>query len=210
MLKTILLRHAETLQNFEQRYISSSDPVLSKFGKISAEQKAQTMFDEINPVTMSKFEILVSPALRCRETASFFEKKFETEATVVEELREVDFGVLEGLSRTELLSPDHSLHDEFSRWRDPIDHVRPTGSETFDPILMRCKRVVRILEERPQPRIIISHGVFSRCLACFLCFGQNVKLYRSFSLGLLGQTTIEEYQEHVRIVDLKQFSQDRS
>ncbi|MDR3069640.1 MAG: histidine phosphatase family protein [Propionibacteriaceae bacterium] len=93
-VRVIIIRHGKTKWNEIHKYLGSTDLPLSEMGR----GQARTLFDTH---TLPKPDVLfVSPKIRCRETAQILFPGIEQ--VVVDDLREVDFGVFEGRSHTEM------------------------------------------------------------------------------------------------------------
>ena len=90
-MKVILLRHGETAGNAMKRYIGATDEPLSTAGREAALAV---------PPDRTVGAVFVSPLLRARETASLLFPA--ARQYIVPDLREMDFGVFENRSYTEM------------------------------------------------------------------------------------------------------------
>lgn len=93
----VLVRHCASVHNLNQILEGSLDSGLSPFGF----QQARAIARVLKPVELST--ICSSPARRAVETARAIAESRCIDYSVVEELRERDFGPFEGLTRSELL-----------------------------------------------------------------------------------------------------------
>ena len=102
-MEIILLRHGRTAGNLEKRYIGGrTDEPLCEEGVAAA--KASGTFRDVKTV-------YISPMLRARQTAEIIFP--DAELKVLDDLREMDFGVFEGRS------PDEMENDPvYRRWVD--------------------------------------------------------------------------------------------
>ncbi len=91
-MELILVRHSITQGNLEKRFIGVTDVPLAPQGEELARESA--------PLMPSVEHLYVSPMLRCRQTASLLWPT--AEQTVVDNLRETDFGPFEGKNHLEL------------------------------------------------------------------------------------------------------------
>jgi probable phosphoglycerate mutase len=78
------------------------------------------------------------------------------QAEVVEDLREWDYGELEGLTRAEI----EASHPGWLLWRDGCP-----GGERPDDVVARARRVVARLRAEPGPTLVVAHGHLLRTLA---------------------------------------------
>ncbi len=91
-MEVILARHSITQGNLEKRFVGRMDVPICAQGEALA---------RINAPLMPKVEHLyISPMLRCRQTAALLWPGLDW--TVIDELRETDFGIFEGKNHAEL------------------------------------------------------------------------------------------------------------
>ena len=86
MNPVLLIRHGATAGNLKKRYIGRTDQPLCAAG----EAQLRRLADDLPPCD----HLFCSPLLRCRQTAQLLWPGVEQ--TVVDELRETDFGPFEG------------------------------------------------------------------------------------------------------------------
>ena len=103
MKQVLLIRHGATAGNLERRYIGRTDEPLCEEGirQITALRQKQLKAERI----------FVSPMLRARQTAEILFP--HQNHTVVEDLRETDFGIFEGKTAAEL-----SGNPAYQQWVD--------------------------------------------------------------------------------------------
>jgi alpha-ribazole phosphatase len=90
-MKVVLVRHGKTQGNLEKRYVGRTDEPLSELGKEElAEKVSQNSYPKIKA-------LIVSPMIRCRETAAIIYNDIFTAGNVIVEqaLKEMDFGNFE-------------------------------------------------------------------------------------------------------------------
>ena len=92
MNPVLLIRHGATAGNLKKRYIGRTDQPLCAAG----EAQLRRLADDLPPCD----HLFCSPLLRCRQTAQLLWPGVEQ--TVVDELRETDFGPFEGKNHEEL------------------------------------------------------------------------------------------------------------
>lgn len=125
-MKVYLIRHGMTPGNELHQYIGGrSDQPLSRQGReVLAEIREQGIYPEAE-------HVFISPMIRCRETAEILFPK--AEQTVVDKLREMDFGIFEQRSAADM--EDDPVYRSWvdSMCEDPI----PEG-EIKEDFTKRC------------------------------------------------------------------------
>lgn len=91
-MEVILVRHGITEGNKEKRFVGRLDVPLAPEGEAMARETA--------PLMPAVEHLYVSPMLRCRQTADLLWPGVPR--TIVEDLRETDFGIFEGKNHAEL------------------------------------------------------------------------------------------------------------
>ncbi|HXZ03675.1 MAG TPA: histidine phosphatase family protein [Ktedonobacteraceae bacterium] len=147
-----LVRHGETLANREYRYIGARDDPLSTLGEVQAHQLAGALSE------LPIMAVYTSPLQRTYQTALPIAERHQLEVQGVDDLRECDFGLWEGLSRAEVL--ERSLEDSqrLHEW-EHNPSVAPPGGESFEALQQRvCAAVDRLAQAHPdQAIVLVSH-----------------------------------------------------
>ena len=139
----VLLRHADTKLTPERRFsgVGRGDPGLSETGRDQARRAGDSALLQGNTFT----EVLSSPMTRCRETAQIVAATLGVSVSVDPELREMDFGLWEGMTFDEV---QDRYPDDLRRWTQSAS-APPTGSsETFAALLDRMGTVAERLASR--------------------------------------------------------------
>src|SRR5690606_35537372 len=126
-LAVLLIRHGQTEFNAQKRFCGGrSDPPLDEHGRAQAFELGRRFAGEIE-------RVYASPQRRALETAAVL-----GEATIVDELREIDQGSLEGRE----FHPALVEHADFFRaWkRDPSEIPVPGGGESMGALADRVAR----------------------------------------------------------------------
>lgn len=160
--RLVLVRHGETIWHADNRYAGGgSDIDLTNFGKRQAQELA----------TWTKTEhfdaIAVSPVRRAMETARPSAAALDLPLQVVDDLREVDFGVAEGHTVDELMSLDAGMVHRFRA--DPAAHPYP-GSESPVHAAERAQSALRgICAQFPGGTVlVVAHNTLLRLGLCAL------------------------------------------
>jgi broad specificity phosphatase PhoE len=147
-----IVRHGETLANREYRYIGSRDDPLSAHGQTQATQLAEALSGL--PIA----EVYSSPLQRTHDTALPVAARHSLEVQIVDDLRECDFGIWEGLSRVEVLERSPEDSQRLREWEQNTS-VAPPGGESFEALQQRVITAVqRLTQVHPdQAIVLVSH-----------------------------------------------------
>lgn len=106
MIALTMIRHGKTPGNEEKRYIGVTDEALSGIGIEAIKHNVEAGIYPSEPD-----RVVISPMKRCIQTAELIygERKFE----IIDELREMNFGIFEGKNFAEL-----SCDAEYKAWVD--------------------------------------------------------------------------------------------
>lgn len=146
----ILVRHAETPGSIERRFTGSTDVPLTDHGQ----EQARALAQRLRPVRIDALH--VSPLSRCRSTAAPITDVTGRKATIVEDIRECHFGVLENLSLEEAVK-EHG--EKMAEWFGGEDRSPPDG-ETWNLVGERLLRWFDDAAERYENRTVlaVTHG----------------------------------------------------
>jgi len=146
----ILIRHGETPATLERRFVGATDVDLTDDGvehaKALAQRLRQVRIDALH----------VSPLRRCRQTADAITAVTGRKATVVPELREMNFGILEGFTFQEGFE---KYGDELAGWFGDENAAPPEG-ESWAAVGERVKSWFDAAAERYDGRTVcaVTHG----------------------------------------------------
>ena len=159
--RLILVRHGETVANREYRYVGSRDDELSSLGETQAEKLAEAL--SILPVSA----VYSSPQQRAYLTALPIAARHSLEVQTVDDLREMSFGVWEGLSRAEVAARSPEDAQYLQAWEKNIGLTPPEG-ESFDALRERvCAAVERLAQQHlDQTIVLVSHVGPIKVLLC--------------------------------------------
>ncbi|MFW6692415.1 histidine phosphatase family protein [Streptomyces sp. MAR4 CNX-425] len=179
-LNVIFVRHGETLWHGENRYAGATDIDLTDHGRA----QAAALADWAERARLSA--VWSSPMLRCRQTAAGSAARAGLPLRFDERLRELDFGVAEGLTRAEMRErmPDAVASFE----SDPVAHHFPGGedpaavAERYAAFLtdLRTGRGAGAEGDGPPPDgriLVVAHSTAIRLTLCRL-FGLPLRDYR--------------------------------
>lgn len=141
-----LIRHAKTKGNEQKRYIGKTDESLSALGVAEAQAKAKHMPKEIS-------KVFVSPLRRTRETADLLFPYVEK--TIIPNFREMDFGVFEGKTFSEL-----SNNDDYQAWLRTSGHsFIPEGESLASFSDRTCQAFLDVVQKSTEESLaFVIHG----------------------------------------------------
>jgi broad specificity phosphatase PhoE len=147
-----LVRHGETLANLEYRYIGTSDNPLSSHGETQAFQLAEALSGL--PIAA----VYSSPLQRAYHTALPIATYLNLEVQIVDDLRECNFGLWEGMSRAEVLERSPEDRQRYHEWEHNTS-IAPPGGESFETLQQRVVTAVEYLAQAhpDQAIVLVSH-----------------------------------------------------
>ncbi len=151
MIKTklILIRHGQTDFNLQRRYCGDIDAPLNKEGVRQVKNLAKHLKNEKVHI------VYASDKKRAMQTARIVFKEFGI--LPVPELREMHFGIFEGLTHQEILNKHPRI---YKKWlKDPFASSIPKG-EHLKHFKARVVRVLKkIVRENPRKTVaVVCHG----------------------------------------------------
>ena len=193
MTKVIFVRHGETSWNYSKRYQGHSDILLNDKGLQQAQLVAQRLAGE----TISA--IYSSDLKRAVQTADLIAGHHSLCPILVPELREVNFGLWEGLTYEEIMST----------WPDGLSaiYAKPgcapiPGGESFNDVQRRTMLGLSkcIARHQEETIVLVSHGGTMRVL---LCDALGLDIEKMWSLRQDSTAiNIVEYYEMTQVVSL--------
>ncbi len=194
--KLYLLRHGEVEARYHRIFGGRIDMELSPRGHEQARALADYLAD-------THFHaVYCSPMQRARQTAVPLLAARSLEPVVVEELREIDFGVWTGLSWQEVAE---KYHVNVFTWLDLIDQGKVPEAETGSDFRQRVEvSVKKILRDRKGETVaIVCHGGVVRAMLSVL-LDLPLPLTGRFDIEYAGLTTLEihDHKSEVTLLNL--------
>ncbi len=184
MRKIYLIRHAKTQANLEGRFCGVTDSKI-----VEPKEKIQEKLQSKLPVEeMGK--VFSSPSARAFETAGAIAEH----VTIVEDLREIDFGLFENNTLQEIIE---KFPNEFEKWSHAEgDYQFPEG-DLFSNFFERVNGAFsKICAENPNDNItIFSHGGVIQAILSNLLV-KDSSLFWKFKIENCGVTKILQDGEH--------------
>ena len=174
MLRLYLVRHGETVWNFENRIQGASDVPLNEKGR----EQAKSLAVKLQNISFSK--IFSSPLARALETAKVVSLSQDSSITKVDNFSELDQGMLEGLRFNEI---KEKFPDFFFKWRSVPGKVRMPGGETLDELQGRAwdgvEKIYEKYSQEKHPVLVVSHNLAIICILSRI-LGVTLNDFRKF------------------------------
>lgn len=155
-----IFRHGLTEANENGVYIGKTDLPLSDAGR----EVLQDKYDQLDYPKVQR--VYSSPLERAVQTAEIIFP--DREIVIVDDLREMDFGVFEGLPAEELVHLD-----SFKKWlKGGLDNPPPNG-ETLRSMMLRCYSALNLMildmmkEGFTHAGAVTHSGILMNMLSCF-------------------------------------------
>ena len=185
MLHLILVRHGETEWNVQRRYQGQFNVPLSSVGRQQAERIAQRLAGQkIDAVYASDLE-------RAWETAAIIAAKHNLAVASEPRLRELKFGVLEGLTFDEA---QIQYPEMITAWLKDFNQP-PQGAESVDLFNARIIALLDDLKQKhdEQTLLLVGHGgSLSEILRVVLGLSREKRWYLEMENASLSEVSIAE------------------
>lgn len=154
------MRHGQTDWNVEHRLMGQKDIPLNVLGKEQARKAIQQVQD------LHIKTIYTSPLIRALETAEIIATALNIELIILENLKEVDFGIYEG----------EKIEANFlDSWI--LGNINPISGESFLDVHKRIQPIVRKIQKQSAQNLIIAHGIIFLAISKLL--GNDIVLLKN-------------------------------
>jgi broad specificity phosphatase PhoE len=145
-MQIVLVRHGESIGNFENRLQGQEDYDLTELGRRQAIRAADRLH------ALGATAVYSSHLLRANATATAIAHRLGIEPVVTQDVAEYHFGEMSGATYAE-------IRERFGTIANPAERVYP-GEEGRDVFFARVTNAVfRIAEAHPEETVaIVSHG----------------------------------------------------
>ncbi len=185
MTKLLMVRHGVTETNATRKFTGQTDVDLNEEGYRQVEKLRDRLADE-------EIDVIYSSDLkRALVTAEPISLSHRLKVTRCPELRELDYGMCEGLTYRE-------INDRYPELGRLIAEVNPEmefpGGECFQDLTNRAEKFVEIIKNHGEEEAIlaVSHGGMVRTLICRL-LGLELSYWSSFRIDNASLTIIDIY-----------------
>ena len=187
MSRLLLVRHGDTELNSRERFWGCTDVKLSATGIEQAKKLSERLASEkIDAVYASDLE-------RAWRTAEIIASRHQIEVVTCPEMRETNFGKIEGLSFDEVSRLYPELTESWLSW--DIQMRFPDGEGVCEVNDRVSKFKDRLRKHAPEETVlIVAHAGTMRMLICQL-LGLEIQYWRQLRVGLASLSIVETYQE---------------
>jgi len=185
--KLLLVRHGDTQAGSSLRYWGQSDVELSAIGLRQAENLRNRL------ATQKIDAIYTSNLMRASVTAKTIASKHQLDIIACDELNEVNFGKIEGLTFDEV----SQLYPEVAQtWLSHSLNLSFPDGENFDKFNNRVSKFLSRLDKHTPEEVIliVAHAGPLRLLLCHI-LGLEICHWRQFRLDFASLTILETYSE---------------
>ena len=183
MNKIFLVRHGESQWNVLKKIQGQQDVPLTNKGVFQANQIANRLKDE------KIDEIYSSDLTRAFNTAQIIGKLLKLDVTPMEEFREINFGIWEGMSHEKMLLKDYN---ELLMWKKEPEKLKVEGAESLKELQLRAMDGVNKITKEKENRniLIVSHSATIKTIILGL-LNMNLAHFKNLSINNVSLTIIE-------------------
>ncbi|MBX6372537.1 MAG: bifunctional RNase H/acid phosphatase [Acidothermus sp.] len=190
--RLVLVRHGVTSFTLEKRFSGTGDPPLVEQGRRQVAALAERLRSR------GDIEVIVSsPLARCRQTAAAIAEAVELPVAVDDDLREVDFGLWEGLTFAVV---ERRWPRELALWLADTA-ISPPNGESYDELRLRISAVASRIVNRNRGRTVcvVTH---SRPIAMFVANALAAPVASIYRLHVepASITEIDYYEDGVTVL----------
>lgn len=158
-MKIILIRHVETLANYERRYIGHTKSEYTEKGRKQINNILDMLVDEEIDMIYS------SPLPRAKNIAKICSEKFDKEVIVDDALIEMNFGIFEGKTYQEV---KNEYNEEWEKWTKDYKNYKIPKGENLVEVYKRVTRFIDKLKEEDKTFLIVTHGGIIHTIITYL------------------------------------------
>jgi len=201
-MRLILVRHGATDWNQQRRVQGLSNLGLNETGRGQAEALARALKG------VKVDAIYTSPLRRAQETARAISRFHQVEVVVLDGLKELDVGEVDGLTYEEM----RIHHSEFfTKWMSDFTSVRLPGGGTVPELRDQCCAAVKDILEKQQTvagekcgdedKVVVAVTHFFPIM-CIICntLGLDLSYCRRLRLDVASMCTLDFHPERAVLV----------
>lgn len=186
MVTLILMRHATTQANLEGQLVGQIESPISKKGQ----KEIEALYGQLQTISIDHF--YTSPSERARKTVELLAKVQNKEVEIVEDFKEIHFGLFEGKSFDWIAT--HNKEEVEKMLKEKDAYCYPQG----ESLITAHKRIAKGLEallskSQDETLLICTHAGVIRSILSHLLV-QNHSLHWHFKIdnASLTYVTLEE------------------
>jgi len=164
-MRLILLRHAETKANADNKYIGHSYSEYTEKGKKQIKNILRLLSKE------SFDRVYSSPLPRALKLAEMISHQMNCELLIEESLKEMNFGIFEGKRYQEA---EREYKDEWEKWTDDYINYRIPDGECYLDLQQRVTTFIDKLERdsaietKQRSFLLLTHGGIIQTIITYL------------------------------------------
>lgn len=192
MKKIILIRHGESKWNTLKKIQGQKDISLTAKGL----KQAQLIGNRLKKEKIDK--IYSSDLKRAYITAETIGNKIGLDVTPMKELREINFGIWEGMSNDQMLQ---EFYDDVLLWRSNPEKLKIEGAESIEELQKRAmKGINKIIDDSDEHDnfVIVSHSATIKTIILGL-LDMDLTYFKNLTISNVGLTVIE-FREYNRVL----------
>lgn len=181
-MRLLLARHGETDYNRQWRFQGRTDLGLNRVGRRQVEGLRRRLSQESIDV------IYTSNSKRARETAGIIARRRGLGVVTCEELAELDFGKLEGLTHAEIV-------ERYPEWQPSDFSFTAYGGENLEQLAQRIRAFANELRNDNPADVhvlVIAHSG-SLCVLLCLLLEIDIENWWRFHLAPASLTVVEDF-----------------
>jgi len=192
------VRHGETDWNVRKKIQGKTDIPLNENGIGQAQALAAKLFEKKQRGSLKVACAYSSPQLRALRTAQIAADALAVECVALEDLREMDLGVWEGLN-WDIIQATYG--DTYHYWNDHRRYTHTPDGESYNEVLGRTLRALEeILERETGDVLVVSHSAILMSLQCYLArlpFEEMVRRFKTKNTQVV-EISAEDVREAIR------------
>lgn len=183
MTKIFLIRHGQSEWNSLNKVQGQQNTILTDLGKKQALCLGDRLIDANIDI------IYTSDLIRAYNTAEIISKKINKPLVANESIREINFGLWEGLTIQEIKK---RYKNEYFTWLKEPDKLNIEGLENLMTLQKRAMKYVNeiLLENNGKNIAIVSHGAILKTIILGL-LGIDISHYKNITLSNVSLSIIE-------------------
>ncbi|WP_426348592.1 alpha-ribazole phosphatase [Alloiococcus sp. CFN-8] len=161
-MKLFFIRHGQTDWNLKGKIQGSSDIELNEIGVKQAEELSKKLLAE----NYSFSKIYSSSLKRAAKTAEVLSENTNIEYVTLDGIKEMNFGLWEGLSWSEVKDKYPS---EYEEWFIKRRYTKTPKGESYQDMLERVLMAIyNIINENSENVVIVTHSAVIMSIQCYL------------------------------------------
>lgn len=205
MTKFLILRHGYSKGNKERKFTGQQDVPLDEIGVAQAESAAKYILENFKIDS-----IYSSPLSRAYNTAKPVADALSLPINTVEDIKEIDVGVWEGMRVVDIAE---QYPEEFELYSTNVGLARPVGGESYLELAERVsKAFAQIAQENPGKTVLVAtHGGVIRALR-YAWLGYTPEQLQSIPHVTNASLTVAEYADgkgEFKMIDFNEYLDDK-